>query len=793
MSGRQTESAGSSPPTWALRIVAAGAVMVLLAVVAGVVWLTAPAWRLFGAVGAVSSEAPSRLYARALVLRRGEAVDLRRVRQELDAASYREEDLAAAPEVGAFRPVPGGVLVHLRRFPNSHGLNGGGLLDIRFDGGRVTHLERDGAVVGEASLEPVLLATYIGDARTDRRPLGPGALPEPLVHAVLAAEDDAFFSHRGVSPGAIARAAWADVRAGAAVQGGSTLTQQLVKNLVLSDERTLTRKVREAALAGLIELRFSKDEILRAYLDTIYLGTHDGVGLIGVGIAARAYFGKDPDQLSLAQAATLAGMIAAPARTSPITHAARARLRRDWVLLRMAGLGVVPREEAERAAAAPVEVAPTPVAPGRAPYFAEAVRLEVRARAGAVPLERAGLALLSTLDWRDQETAEAAVRGGLAGVERRSPRRTVPLEAALVSLDPRDGAVLAYVGGRDWTASQFDRVADAHRQAGSAFKPIVYATAFALGIAAPASILDDEPLAVAAGGAVWQPRDDDGEFRGPLPARAALETSRNLPAARLALDTGLDAVIATARAMGVTSPLEPVPSLSLGAFSLTPRELVTVYATLAAGGVRPPVHLLAAAVGAGGEPLPLSALPQAERALPAPVAFLLTDVLRGVLDRGTGQAARSLGVLDPLAGKTGTSNGGRDAWFAGYSPDRVTVIWVGRDDDAPTGLSGARAALPVWSRFTRAVRPPGGFPPFVQPDGLVRAVVDPVSGELATSRCPEVTEELFLAGRAPRATCHLHGGWLALPVAQQEGVPTERPGFFRRLLAGLFGRHPHRS
>ncbi|OYW06850.1 MAG: hypothetical protein B7Z61_00925, partial [Acidobacteria bacterium 37-71-11] len=384
-----------------------------------------------------------------------------------------------------------------------------------------------------------------------------------------------------------------------------------------------------------------------------------------------------------------------------------------------------------------------------------------------------------------------AVRGGLAAVERRSPRAT-PLEAALVSLDPRDGAVIAYVGGRDWTASQFDRVADAHRQAGSAFKPIVYATAFALGVAAPASILDDEPLAVAAGGTVWQPHDDDGEFRGPLPARAALETSRNLPAARLGLATGLDAVIATARAMGVTSALEPVPSLSLGACSLTPWELATVYATLAADGARPPVHLLAGAIGADGR-LPIAALPQPVRALPAPVAFLVTDVLRGVLDRGTGQAARALGVSDPLAGKTGTTNGGRDAWFAGYSPDRVTVVWVGRDDDAPAGLSGARAALPVWSQFTRAVRPPGGFPPFVEPDGLVRALVDPASGELATTRCPEVVEELFLAGRAPRATCRLHGGWLALPVAQGDGVPTERPGFFRRLLGGLFGRHPRQS
>ncbi len=774
-------------------MVAGGAIAVLLAAAAGVVWLSLPAWRLLDRLRTTSADGPSHLYARALVLRPGEAVDLRRVRLELDGAAYREEHDAATPEPGAFRPVPGGVLINLRRFPGPRGPEGGGLLDVRFGGGRVTRLERRGAAVAEASLEPVLLAAFVGDARTDRRRLAPGALPEPLVHAVLAAEDDAFFSHRGVSPGAIARAAWADLRAGGAVQGGSTLTQQLVKNLALSDERTLTRKVREAALAALVELRFSKDEILRAYLDTVYLGTHDGVGLIGVGVAARAYFGKDPDQLSLAEAATLAGMIAAPAHTSPIVHAERARSRRDWVLRRMAGLGFVPREEADRAASAPVEVAPTPVAPVRAPFVTGAARVEARERVGGAPLERAGLALLSTLEWRDQEAAEEAVRGGLARLERGPRRVAAPLEAALVSLDPRDGAVLAYVGGRDWTISQFDRVADAHRQAGSAFKPVVYAAAFALGVVAPASILQDEPLAISSGGSIWQPRDDDGEFRGPLPARAALEASRNVPAARLGLDTGLPTVVATARAMGVTSPLESVPALSLGAFAVTPRELATVYATLAAEGMRPTVHLLAAAIGPDGTPVPLRALPDAVRALPAPVAFLLTDVLRGVLDRGTGQSARALGVEDPLAGKTGTSNDGRDAWFAGYSPDRVTVVWVGRDDDSAAGVTGARAALPVWSRFTLAVRPLGGFPAFVQPDGLVRVLIDPASGELATSRCPDVKEELFLAGRTPRATCHLHGGWLALPVAQGEGVPTERPGFFRRLLAGLFGARPHKT
>ncbi len=765
------------------RVVLALAACGLVATV-GAVWLLLPAWRLVGRIAEATHDAPTRIYARALVLRVGEPTTLRRVREELQALAYRTERGTTAPPVGAFRTVPGGLVVHLRRFPAAGGSDPGGLLDVRFADGGVVALRRDGGAVRTATLEPVQLATCLAEDHRDRRPLAPGPLPEPLVHAVLAAEDDGFFSHPGVSVTGILRAALVDIREGEATQGGSTITQQLVKDLVLSGERTISRKLKEAALAVLVELRTPKREILRAYLDTVYLGTVNGVSLAGVGAAARAYFGKDPDQLSLAEAATLAGMLPAPSRTSPLAHPERARARRDWVLRRMATLGWASQAEVARALAEGIETVPTGETPERAPYAVGPLRAEAHERAGQPDLAHAGLSLLSTLDWHDQRAAEEAVRAGLARLD---PRGRRSLQAALVSLDPADGGVRAYVGGRDWERSQFDRAGTARRQVGSAFKPVVYSTAFALGVAAPATLLTDEPLAVPAAGGTWEPRDDDGEFLGPIPARTALEESRNVPAARLGLDVGLDAVAATARAMGVTSPLEAVPALALGACSVSPRELATVYATLAAGGIRPPVHLLEAALDRDGKPVALSPLPARVRALPAAVAFLATDVLRGVLDRGTGRSARALGVEDALAGKTGTSNEGRDAWFAGYSPDRATVVWVGRDDDTPPGLTGARAALPIGARFALAVRPAEGYPAFVEPPGLVRASVDPASGELATSRCPEVTQELFLAGHAPSATCHLHGGWLAVAVAQPEGVPVQKVGFVRRLLARLFG------
>ena len=779
---------GSSRPRGeAARRIALGCGLGAVAAAAAAVWLLLPAWIAVGRVAAAPADGPSRVYARPLVVRAGEVLPRGRVREELEALAYREAGRSGEPAPGEFQVLPEGLLVDLRRFPAAGGADPGGPVEVRWVGDRVAAVRRAGPPAVEVSLEPVLLATFLPESRCDRRPLPPGDLPAPLERAVLAAEDDGFFAHGGVSATGIARALWVDLRRGEVVQGGSTITQQLVKNVLLSSERTLSRKVREAVLAALLELRLSKQEILRAYLDTVYLGVREGVGLIGVGAASRAYFGRDPDQLSLAEAATLAGMIAAPVHASPVTHPEHARVRRDRVLRRMLALGWAAREDVEAALARPLETAPAPVAPARAPFAVEPVAAEARERAGSGGLADEGLALLSALDWRDQRAAEDAVRAGLAALSERGHRG---LEAAAVSVDPRDGGVRAWVGGRDWRASQFDRAGGARRQAGSAFKPVVFATAFGKGVATPATILLDEPLSVATGGTVWQPRDDDGAFLGPVPARAVLEESRNVPTARLALASGLEDVIATARAMGVEAPLDPVPALALGACAVTPREMATVYATLAAGGSRPAVHLLDAVVGPDGAPRTLVALPERREAVPAAVAFLVTDVLRGVLDRGTGRAARRLGIGEPLAGKTGTSNDGRDAWFAGYSPDRATVVWVGRDDDAPAGISGAGAALPVWARFTSAVRPPGGYAPFVEPPGLVRARVDPASGELATTRCPEVVEELFLAGYTPAATCHLHGGWLSLPVAQPESVPVEKPGFLRRILAKLFGKKP---
>ncbi|HEX5759750.1 MAG TPA: PBP1A family penicillin-binding protein [Thermoanaerobaculia bacterium] len=704
---------------------------------------------------------PSRLYARPEVLAVGEPIATSAVLAELRDAGYREWEADGPLPPGTFRRSGGRLALHLRPFPDRAGRGRPGesrpvLVDV--ERGRVARVLIAGRPAARVELEPALLASYYGPDAEERRPVTLAELPDEVVQTVLAAEDHAFFLHPGFSAFAIARAAWANFRGGAVEQGGSTLTQQLVKNLYLSPERTLARKAREAVLAVLLEARFGKKKILEAYLNEIYWGSTGSTNLIGLGAAARAYFGKDAAALRLEEAAILAGMIRAPANYSPLAHPEAARRRRDWVLGRMAELGWIEEDRAARLAALPLAARPRPASPRRAPYFADAAAAEARRRYDLDDLAGGGYVLFATLSWREQELAEEAVAATLPALERRweRRRRKAPLQAALVSADPRDGAILAYVGGRDYRESQFDRAARARRQAGSAFKPVVYAAAFAEGAAYPATVLRDTPIVVRYGTTAWRPQNDDRRFRGPVTVRRALEQSLNIPTVRLAMQVGLTRVADLARAMGVSTPLAPVPALALGAAEVTPWDLTEVYATLASGGARPPLHGLSSVFDRFGEEVLGEDLAAPQRVLHPQPAYLVTALLQGAVDHGTGAAARGFGVRGPIAGKTGTTNGRRDSWFAGYSGDRVTVVWVGYDDNARTRLSGARAAVPLWARFTRAVRPPGGFRPVPQPSGIVSTVIDPETGELATDFCPARVTEVFADWQAPSQPCRLH-------------------------------------
>jgi penicillin-binding protein 1B len=762
-------------------LIAATSALTLLVVGAGAFGISL--WQICHRFPSAPYTQPSRLYGRATRLAPGAELPPADLLAELTAEGYRPRAQDRPLTPGTFHQQEGFVTVDLRRFETADGPAGGQMVEVAYQGERIARVRLAGRPVASAELEPPLLASFYGDKVNERRPVRVSKLPPQVVRAVLAAEDSGFFNHPGISVPGIARALWADVRGGAQ-QGGSTITQQLVKNVYLSSERTLARKAKEAVLAMVLEMRYRKVTILEAYLNSIYWGRSGSANLIGLGAASRAYFGKDASELTLAEAATLAGMICAPGEYSPLEHPDSSRGRRDRVLRRMAALGWVSAGTARQAEAEPLATSPQTVeARPLAPYFADAAAAEAAARFHVDDLADSGYLLFSTLGWREQRQAEAAVAAGLTGAEARWERSRQaddePLQASLLSVDPRDGAILAYVGGRDYAESQFDRVAQAHRQVGSAFKPVVYAAAFAEGVATPASLLRDLPVEVRFGKTSWSPQNYDRSFRGNVTVRTALEQSLNVPTVRLAFQVGLSRIAALGHELGFAGDLAPVPALALGAVEATPRELATVYSTLAGGGTRPEIYGLAAVHDRFGEAVPGDERRAAPRVLSREAAYLVTAILQGVLDRGTGQAARSLGVHDRLAGKTGTTNDRRDSWFAGYSPDRVTVVWVGYDDNSRSHLSGNRAALPIWSHFTAGVRPAGGYPAFAQPGRIVAAEIDPATGGLATPGCPSVAREVFAAGETP-AECPLHGSRGRYMTANLQGGPVaddgENPG-----------------
>ena len=577
-------------------------------------------------------------------------------------------------------------------------------------------------------------------------------IPQTLVDAVLVTEDRRFFQHSGIDFRAIMRAAVKDVWYGGIRQGGSTITQQLARTLFLGTERTWDRKVREALIAFVLEARYSKQRILEAYLNTVYLGTDAGVEIRGVGAASRHYLRKDVRNIQLQEAALLAASISAPNRIFS-GDPARARSARDVVLSAMRDQDVVGEVAVREALARPLTLT-TADARVQAPYFVQLARSEVLRR---VDLPESGdVRLATTLDPGLQHRAEVATRDTLAALERRHPDWPKDkLQAAVVAMEPSTGAIRALVGGRHNVESPFNRATQAARQPGSAFKPFVYLSLFESerSGATPASMIPDEPTTIQTGSERWTPQNIDRRFRGPVTIRRAIEDSLNVPAVRAAQDAGIERVIKTAQALGIESPLTPVPSLALGTSDVTLLELTTAYATLANQGVRvTPTTLLSEQNR--GVANRIAPSPAPVRAVSAESSFLITHILQGAMQHGTGRTSARWGLNEITAGKTGTTD--RDAWFVGYTPDLVVGVWVGMDDDTPLGPTGAQAALPIWAAVMQeAVRrnPPRGFTP---PPGIEFASVDQQTGRAVSSWCGgggQVIQEAFRAGTVPPSTC----------------------------------------
>jgi penicillin-binding protein 1B len=708
---------------------------------------------------------PSRVLSAPTILYPGldwKRVDLLGTLQRL---GYRESGRPERLGVGRYHQRRGELRIHRRAFEHPTRAEPARVLALRLHGSIISEL-RDadsGRELGAAFLEPELVGAYYGTDHEQRELVRLGEVPEHLVDAILAVEDRRFREHRGVDVRRIFGALVANLRAGGIRQGGSTLTQQLVKNFFLTPERSLERKLQEAVMALIVEARYEKDAILEAYLNEIYLGQRGSTAVHGVGEASHFLFGKDVRNLALPESALIAAIIKSPNGLSPHTEPERAQKRRDLVLQLMRRQERIDDDALASALDEPVRVAKVTPEPREARYFLDALQRQLPDFYSPTTLTSEGLQIYSTLDLRLQRAAASAVAEVLGGLEKRharlKPQGDVQVQACLIALRPQTGEVLALVGGRDYAKSQFDRCTQARRPAGSVFKPFVYAAALEPAAGGPvltlAAWVDDDPLELATPAGPWRPKNFDNENHGRVPLREALERSYNVATARLGQQVGIPRVIEMAHRLGIESRLQPVPSLAIGAADITPIELARAYATLANGGIRPQIRTFEDVVDPLAGTLERQPI-EAERVLDGGTAYLVTSLLEGVVNRGTGAGLRRGGLSGPVAGKTGTSNEERDAWFVGYTPELVAAVWVGFDEPKSMGVAASAIALPVWERFVREATGGAVRGAFLRPPEVDEIEIDPMTGAVALAGCPARRVEYFLQGTEPLDTCP---GW----------------------------------
>ncbi len=516
-----------------------------------------------------------------------------------------------------------------------------------------------------------------------------------LKRSVLAMEDAYFYTHKGIDPSGIGRAVLANFSAGGTVEGGSTLTQQLVKNLFLSNERSLNRKVAEAVLAMRVEQVFTKEQILEMYLNQVFWGKNTN----GAETASQNYFGKSAADLTLGEAAMLAGIIQAPSVFNPVDNYPEAKKRQGLVLDRLAELGWATPAEIKAAKAQKIVIRKQGISyeASRVPYVTQAVTAELEEKFGKDVVLQGGLRVQTTIDLKLQRIAEEVAADGHKDLVDRGAYAD---QLALVAVDPRTGFVKALVGGvGDFNKNQFNRAVLARRQLGSSFKPFVYYAAFATGNYTPDSVIDDSPMTIPDGDEPYVPRNYDNKFSGPITIRQAIAVSRNIPAIKMGIEVGAENVIAICRKLGITSPLNPVVSLPLGAADITPLEVAGAYAVFASGGYKSKTTMIARVTDRNGN-LILDNTPKPELILDPIAVSYLTDALRGVISNGTGTEAQ-MSDGRPIAGKTGTTSDFRDAWFVGYVPQLAVAIWIGNDDYSPmaNGVTGGVYVAPIWHKF----------------------------------------------------------------------------------------------
>jgi penicillin-binding protein 1B len=721
---------------------------------------------------------PARIYARPLELHAGLRVAQADVEDELRQLGYRE----APPEgeSGWFAKKENQLEIALRPFVFWDGAQPAKRVSVGFEGGKVTLLrDAAGAELALARLEPLPIGGIYPAGNEDRVLVRLNDIPKHLVQALIAVEDRNFFSHAGFDPRAVARALWS--LTSDKVQGGSTITQQLVKNFFLTPERTLRRKFTELLMAVLLEVHYDKNEILETYLNEIYFGQDRDRAIHGVGLASQFYFGKDVQHLTPAESALLVGLIRGPAHYDPYRHPNRALERRNLVLREARDRGGITLEEYAVARAAGLGVSrKTGMGTSRYPAFLQLVHRQLRRDYDEADLRSEGLRIFTTLDPRVQDAAETSLAKRLTQFDKERRFGQPGLEGAVVVTDPQSGEVQALVGGRDPRYRGYNRALDAARPVGSLLKPAIYLTA----LSDPSRYtlltqIDDGPFVWKSHGAPdWQPANYDKQFHGEVPLRVALAQSYNVAAARLGTELGVERVLANVRRLGVERDVRPFASSLLGAVDLSPFEVAQMYQTIASGGFRSPLRAIREVTTQEGRPLARYPLAVEQAFAPEPI-YLLTAAMQDVVREGTAQSLKNF--LPPeiaVAGKTGTTDEQRDAWFAGFSGDRLAVVWLGYDDNRAARLSGAAAALPIWGDLMAALSPEPLA--LAKPERIEVVSIDPQTGLRGGVSCPGSAEIPFIQGSAPRERAPCSGAMDAA-VEAVEATVGKAKGWLERL------------
>jgi penicillin-binding protein 1B len=711
-------------------------------------------------------------------------------------AGYQEGEVEGAP--GEFQVK--GSTVEIRPSRDSY-FQGGNALRVSFSGGTISRIAQlsDGAQRVNADIEPELITNLFDSSREKRRVVRFDDLPKDMVNAVLAAEDKRFFEHGGLDIVRVFGAALADLRRGQKAQGASTIDMQVARSFFFTTKREWTRKVKEILMAVEINQRYSKQQIFELYANEVYLGNRGSFAIRGFGEAAEAYFGKDVRELNLGEEAFIAGIIRAPNRySSAERHLDRAEESRDRVLAQMVEDSYVTQEQADAAKKLKLKFVNGGVNTGSAPYFVDMVKDHLLEKFSETDLETQSYRIYTTLDPQLQRAAADAIQIAVQGVDKRLAKRyaiwkkkgePVPqVQVALVAMDPQTGEIRALIGGRNYGESQLNH-ALARRQPGSVFKPFVYAAAFndtVLGVqpvVTPVTTVDDVPTTFEFDGKEYTPDNYGEEFYGTVTVRDALIHSLNVATVKVAEMIGYQRVVDLTRQMGLGNNIQPTPAVALGAYEMTPIDIAAGYTAFATNGVRAEPLFLRSVLAADGT-VEETAQPRTRPVLDPRVAYLTTSLMEDVINKGTGVTVRSMGFTPVAAGKTGTS---RDGWFAGFTSNLLCVVWVGFDDNRDLGLSGSESAAPIWAEFmNRAVALPQYkmTEDFDPPPGVLQETIDPQSGQLATSSCPQTVQEYFVSGSEPTQMCELHGGghfasapanWLAHLFGKDNSNPSPPP------------------